>query len=89
MLVEVTATNSFIVSRPVLTPVVHSTGMPVFSPPVPLGLAKLPMPAPLLRRGEGAVVGRHHLQRARLQPGPQRVLGRLLRNGGHITRRAA
>ena len=45
MLVEVTATNSFIVSRPVLTPLVHSTGIRSSSPPVPFGiLAKLPMP---------------------------------------------
>ncbi|MCY1458338.1 hypothetical protein D9M71_757120 [compost metagenome] len=45
MLVEVTATNSFIVSRPVLTPLVHSTGMRSSSPPVPLGiLVKLPTP---------------------------------------------
>ena len=42
---------------------------------MPLGiLAKSPMPVALLRGGEGAVVGRDHLQRAGLQPGPQRIL---------------
>ena len=45
MLVEVTATNSSLVSRPVLTPAVHSTGMRSSSPPVPFGiLVKSPMP---------------------------------------------
>ena len=45
MLVEVTATNSFIVSRPVATPWVHSIGMRSSSPPVPFGiLVKSPTP---------------------------------------------
>src|SRR3569832_106990 len=45
MLVEVTATNSLGVRRPVLTPLVHSSGMRSSRPPVPLGiLAKLPTP---------------------------------------------
>ena len=43
----------------------------------------------LLLGREGAMVGRHHLQRARLQPGPQRILVLLVRKGGDITRRAA
>ena len=45
MLVEVTATNSFIVSRPVATPCVHSIGSRSSRPPVPLGiLVKSPRP---------------------------------------------
>ena len=35
---EVTATNSFMVSRPVRTPFVHSIGMRSSSPPVPFGI---------------------------------------------------
>ena len=46
MLVEVTATNSFGVSRPVSTPWVHSTGMRSSRPPVPFGiLVKSPKPS--------------------------------------------
>ena len=45
MLAEVTATNSSLVSRPVLTPAVHSTGRRSSRPPVPLGiLRKSPTP---------------------------------------------
>ena len=45
MLVEVAATNSFIVRRPVSTPVVQSTGRRSSSPPVPFGiLVKSPTP---------------------------------------------
>ena len=45
MLVEVTATNSFGVSRPVVTPCVHSIGIRSSNPPVPLGiLVKSPTP---------------------------------------------
>ena len=39
-LAEVTATNSFGVSRPELTPAVHSTGMRSSSPPVPFGIMR-------------------------------------------------
>ena len=38
ILVEVTATNSFIVIRPVPTPWVHSIGIRSSSPPVPFGI---------------------------------------------------
>jgi hypothetical protein len=45
MLVEVTATNSSGVSRPVVTPWVQSIGIRSSSPPVPLGiLVKSPTP---------------------------------------------
>ncbi len=45
MLVEVTATNSFCVSRPVSTPLVHSTDSRSSRPPVPFGIfVKLPSP---------------------------------------------
>ena len=90
MLVEVTATNSFMVSRPVSTPWVHSTGMRSSSPPVPFGIfVKSPTADALLLGGEGAMVGRDHLQRAGAQAGPEASWCFLSRNGGDITRRAA
>ena len=72
MLAEVTATNSFLVRRPVLTPAVHSTGMRSSSPPVPFGILRKSLDAhALLLGGEGAMVGRDDLQRARLQARPR------------------
>ncbi len=45
-LVEVTATNSFGVSRPLLTPSLHSTARRSSTPPQPFGIiAKLALPA--------------------------------------------
>ena len=45
LLVDVTATNSFMVSRPVFTPRVHRTGIRSSRPPVPFGiLVKSPTP---------------------------------------------
>ena len=55
MLVEVTATNSFGVSRPVSTPLVQSTASRSSSPPVPFGIdGKSLQPHALLLGREGA-----------------------------------
>ena len=59
-------TNSFIVSRPVPTPWVHSTAMRSSTPPVPLGiLAEVVAAHGLLIGAEAAMVGRGGLQIAR------------------------
>ena len=90
MLVEVTATNSFGVSRPVSTPLVHSTESRSSRPPVPFGiLVKFSDAEALLLGGEGAMVGRHHLQRAGGKAGPQRILMALVaeRRAHHAARR--
>ena len=45
MLVDVTATNSFIVKRPVFTPLVQRRGILSSKPPVPFGIfVKSPTP---------------------------------------------
>ena len=90
MFVEVTATNSSGVSRPVATPWVQSIGIRSSSPPVPLGiLVKSPTPIALLLGRKRAVIRRHDRERPGLKPRPEAVLMLLVpeRRRHHAPRR--
>ena len=72
MLVEVTATNSFMRQPAGLDALRPEHRQPVLEPAGAVrDLGEIADAEALLLGGEGAMVGRHHLQRARLQPGPQ------------------
>ena len=90
MLVEVTATNSFIVSRPVRTPLVHSTGIRSSSPPVPFGiLVKSPSPIRFCSVVKAQWSVATTCSEPEASPAQSESWLRLSRNGGDITRRAA
>ena len=90
MLVEVTATNSFIVSRPVSTPLVQSTGRRSSRPPVPFGiLAKSPMPLRFCAVVKAQWSVATTWSEPACSPAQSESWCCLLRNGGLITRRAA
>ena len=75
MLVEVTATNSFMVSRPVATPLRPQHRHAVLEAAGAVrDLGEIADAHALLLGGEGAMVGGDHLQRAGRQAGPQRIL---------------
>ena len=90
MLVEVTATNSFIVSRPVLTPFVHSTGMRSSRPPVPFGIfVKSPAPVRFCSVVKEQWSVATTCSDPACRPAHSESWWSLLRNGGLMTRRAA
>ena len=75
MLVEVTATNSFMVSRPVVDPMGPEHRHAVLEPAGAVGdLGEIVAAEALLLGHEGAMVGRDHLERAGPQAVPQIVL---------------
>ena len=82
MLVDVTATNSFGVSRPRIDAFRPEHRHPVLEPAGAVrDHREAGEPHALLTRGEGGVVGRHHLQRPGRQPIPEPVLVDLAAEG--------
>ena len=90
MLVEVTATNSFIVSRPVPTPLVHRTASRSSRPPVPLGiLVKSPSPMRFCSSVKAQWSVATTCSEPAASPAQSESWFFLSRKGGDITRRAA
>ena len=90
MLVEVTATNSFGVSRPVSTPLVQSTASRSSSPPVPFGIDGKPFsPMRFCSVVKAAWSVATTCSDPAASPAQRLSWCALSRNGGDITRRAA
>src|SRR4051794_20089857 len=90
MLVDVAATNSSLVSRPVLTPAVHKTGMRSPRPPVPFGIlvkSLAPIRFCLMVNEQWSVATTDSVPDCK--PAHSESWCLLARNGGDITRPAA